>query len=111
MRASTTNKPRTTATKWIIDPESAPFVGPLNHGQEVESLQYIPLLTSSHGLHVDTLAKIDVDPYMLTRYAVNDYVLRRYPPDKAGDGHPGKVRQEPYVVKNGTCADDLWTAR
>ena len=36
------------------------------------------------------IAEIDVDPYMLTRYVVNDYFLRRYPLTKAGDGHPEK---------------------
>ena len=34
------------------------------------------------------ITEIDVDPYMLTQYAVNDYVLRPYPPTKAGEGHP-----------------------
>ena len=39
---------------------------------------------------MDTIAEIDVDPYVPTRYAVNDYVLRRYPPTKSGESHPEK---------------------
>jgi len=83
MRVSTTTSPRTNATKWIIDHESAPFIGPLKFIQEEESFQYILLLTSSHRAHVDTIAEVDVDPCMLTMYTINDYVLRRYPPTKA----------------------------
>ena len=76
MRVSTTTTPQTTATKWIIDPDATTFIGPLNHGEGADALQYIPLLTSTNGTPGD-IAEIDVDPYMLTRYAVNDYVLRR----------------------------------
>ena len=83
--------PRTVATKWIIDPDATTFIGPLNYGEEAEALQYIPILTSANGKPVDTIAEIDVNSYMLTQYAVNDYVLRRYPPTKAGEGaHPEK---------------------
>ena len=72
----TTTTPRTTATKWIIELDATTFIGPLNYGEDAEALQYIPLLTSANGTPVDTTAEIDIDPYMLTRYAVNDYVLR-----------------------------------
>ena len=37
---STTTTRRTTAIKWIIDPDSAPFNLKLNFGREAESLQY-----------------------------------------------------------------------
>ena len=50
---------------------------------------------------MDTIAEIDVDLYMLTQYAINDYVLRRYPPTKAGEGDPekyGTYWRGPYVV-------------
>ena len=76
MRVATTTTPRTTATKWIIVPDATTFKGPLNHGEEADALQYIPLLTSANGTPIDTIAEIDVDPYMLTRYAVSDYVLQ-----------------------------------
>ena len=33
---------------------------------------------------IDTIDEIDVNPYVLTTYQVNDYVLRRYPPSKIG---------------------------
>ena len=97
MRVETTTTPRTTATKWIIDPDATTFIGPLNHGEEADALQYIPLLTSTDGTPVDTIAEIDVDPYMLTRYTVNDYVLRRYPQKPGRDtqknmGPTGEVR-------------------
>ena len=78
-----TTTPRTTSTKWIIDPDVATFLGPHNHGKEADGLQYIPLLTSSNSTPVDTIAEIDVDIYTLTRYAVNDYIFRRYLPTKA----------------------------
>ncbi len=87
MRVELATTPRTTATKWIIDSDATTFIGPLNYGEEAEALQYISLLTSANGKPVDTIAEIDVDPYMLTQYAVNDYVLRRYQPTK-GKGHP-----------------------
>ena len=80
----------TTAATWITDPDSVPFIGPLNFGQEGDANQYIPLLTSDNGKNVDTVAKIDVDPYVPTRYTVDDYVIRRYPPKKAGDDRPEK---------------------
>jgi hypothetical protein len=91
MRVADTTTPRTAATKWIIDPDANTFIGPLNYGEEANALHYIPLLTSANGKPVDTIAEIDVNSYMLTQYAVNDYVLRRYPPTKAGEGaHPEK---------------------
>jgi len=100
MRVSTTTTPRTTVTKWIIDPiQTTEFWS----GNRITPTY--PLLTFSNGAHVDTIVEIDVDPYMLTRYVVNDYVLRRYPPTKAGDGHPekyGTYWRGPYVMKNVT---------
>jgi len=76
----------------VIDRDVTTFIGPLNHG--ADALQYIPLLTSANDAPMDTIAEIDDDPYMLTRYAVNAYVLRRYPSTKAGDGK---------LEKYGTC--------
>ena len=73
MRASTTTTPRAAVTRWINDPDFVPFIGPLNFGQEEDAHQYIPLLTSDNGKPVDTIAEIDVDPYVPTRYTVNDY--------------------------------------
>ena len=86
MRVSTTTKPCTAATRWINNPDSSPFIGPTNFGQEGNANHLHLLLTPTNEKNVDTIAEIDVDPYEPTRYAVNDYVLRRYPPTKAGDG-------------------------
>ena len=55
MRVSTTTTPETATTRWVTDPYSVPFIGPLNFGQEEDANQYIPLLTSHHGKNVDTV--------------------------------------------------------
>jgi len=50
---------------------------------------------------VDTIDEIDVNPYALTTYQVNDYVLRRYPPSKMSGGNPhkhGSWWRGPYQV-------------
>jgi len=48
LRVSTITSPQTAATRWITDPDSVPFIGALNFGQEGDTNQYIPLLTSTH---------------------------------------------------------------
>ena len=35
-----------------------------------------------------TVVELDMDPYQLTAYSVGDFVLREYPPTKAGKGTP-----------------------
>ena len=52
-------------------------------------LEYIKLLQSDVEI-IDTIDEIDTNPYVLTTYQVNDYVLRRYPPTKIGTGNPHK---------------------
>ena len=50
---------------------------------------------------IDTIDEIDINPYVLTTYQVNDYVLRRYPPTKIGGGNPHKYGswwRGPYQV-------------
>ena len=50
---------------------------------------------------IDTIAEIDINPYVPTTYQVNDYVLRRYPPTKLGGGNPHKYGswwRGPYQV-------------
>ena len=42
-------------------------------------LEYIKLIQSDVEI-MDTIDEIDTNPYVLTTYQVNDYVLRRYPP-------------------------------
>ena len=39
---------------------------------------------------IDTIVEIDTNPYVLTTYQENDYVLRRYPPTKIGTENPHK---------------------
>jgi hypothetical protein len=81
----------TPAQKWVMDPNDQPFIGPLNQGEEEPQRFYIPLLpTKSPVTVVDTIDQIDLHPYELTKYEVNDYVLRRFPSTKIGDGNPDK---------------------
>ena len=47
------------------------------------------------------LDEINVNPYVLTTYQVNDYMLRRYPPSKIGGRNPhkyGSLWRGPYQV-------------
>ena len=39
---------------------------------------------------IDTIDEVDINPFVLTTYQINDYVLRRYPPTKIGGGNPHK---------------------
>jgi hypothetical protein len=39
---------------------------------------------------IDSVEEIDMNPYLITRYQVGDYVLRRYPSTKIGGGNPNK---------------------
>ena len=50
---------------------------------------------------IDTMDEIDVNPYVVTTYQANDYVLRRYPPTKFGGENPHKYGswwRGPYQV-------------
>ena len=40
---------------------------------------------------MDSIAEIDLNPYVLTEYEVEDYVLRRYPRDKNRIFQPKQV--------------------
>ena len=44
---------------------------------------------------VDTIEEIDINPYLLTTYHVNDYVLRRYPTSKVG---VIRINTGPYLI-------------
>ena len=39
---------------------------------------------------INTIDELDKNPYVLMIYQVNDYVLRRHPPNKFGSGNPHK---------------------
>jgi hypothetical protein len=67
------------AKKWIIDPSST-----------AEAVTYIRLVTTDIAVLIDSVDEIDIDPYLVTRYQVGDYVLRRYPSTKIGGGNPNK---------------------
>jgi len=65
--------PMTSAVKWIHkDPIS---------GHE----EYIKFL-EPHKYVVNTIEEIDTNPYILTSYNANDYMLRRYSTSKIGGG-------------------------
>jgi hypothetical protein len=81
------------AVKWVpyrTDPDTG------------DVLEYIRLIEPERDT-VDTVEEIDTNPYLLTTYAVNDYVLRRYPPSKVGGGNPHKYGswwRGPYQVSH-----------
>jgi hypothetical protein len=52
-------------------------------------MEYARLLQDQQEV-IDTIDEIDTNPYVVTTYEVNDYVLRRYPPSKIGGGNPHK---------------------
>jgi transposase InsO family protein len=84
-----TKPPIIAATKWI------PYTNPVTGESE-----YVRVLQSEEEI-IDTIDEIDSNPYMLTTYAVNDYVLRCYPPSKLGGGNPHKYGswwRGPYQV-------------
>ena len=61
---------------------------------------------------VDTIDEIDVNPYVLMTYQVNDYVLRRYTPSKIGEENAHKYGswwRGPYQVTHvlQLCDTDL----
>jgi hypothetical protein len=60
------------STKWIQVPKG-------------KSYEYVRLLQPDVET-IDTIEEIDTNPFILTTYQVNDYVLRRYPPSKIGGG-------------------------
>ena len=47
---------------------------------------------------IDTINEIDTNPYVLTTYHVNDYVLQCYPPTKIGSYKYGSWWRDPYQV-------------
>ena len=68
-----------------MDPNDPPLTGPLNQGKEEPQRSCIPLLSSKSPVTVvDTIDQIDLNPYNLTKYEVNDYVLRRFPSTNRG---------------------------
>jgi hypothetical protein len=72
-----------------------PFSGELDYIKQIQS----------EVETIDTIDEIDVKPYVLTTYQVNDYVLRRYPPTKIGGGNPNKYGSwwsGPYQVSGVT---------
>ena len=50
---------------------------------------------------VDTIDKINISPYILTKYEVIDYVLRRFLSTKIGDGNQNKYS----LYSWGPCRD------
>ena len=73
--AGTKRVSSTPAHKWVVDPNDQPFIGPLNQWEDEPKRSYIPLLTTkSPDMVVDTINNIDLHPYELTKYEVNDYV-------------------------------------
>jgi len=77
------------AVKWILHTDPASGVS-----------EYIKVIQSQPEV-IDTIAEIDINPYVPTTYQVNDYVLRRYPPTKLGGGNPHKYGswwRGPYQV-------------
>jgi hypothetical protein len=63
-------------------------------------MEYITLIQYDVEI-INTINEIDTNPYVLTTYQVNDYVLRRYPPTKIGSGNPHKYGswwRVPYQV-------------
>ena len=64
-------------------------------------------LLQTNDTAVDSVSKIDLNPYVLTEYEVGDYVLRRYPATKIGDVNPikyGSWWRGPYLVTTVTKA-------
>ena len=63
---------------------------------------YIRLLrTSDTDEPVGSISEMDLNPYVLTNYAVGDYVKRRYPASKIGYSNPNKYGswwRGPYLV-------------
>ena len=102
----------TPAQKWVVDPNDQPFIGPLNQWDDEPQRSYIPLLTTkSPDMVVDTIDNIDLHPYELTKYEVNDYVLRRFPSTKIGDGNPdkyGSYWRGPYIVTKVLSVPDVY---
>ena len=74
----TPKPPIIAATKWVQSRN--PTSG---------ELEYIKLIQSDVEI-IDTIDEIDTNPYVLTTYQVNDYVLRRSPQTKIDSGNPHK---------------------
>ena len=77
------------AVKWILHTDPASGVS-----------EYIKVIQSQPEV-IDTIAEIDINPYVPTTYTVNDYVLRRYPATKLVGGYPHKYGswwRGPYQV-------------
>jgi hypothetical protein len=74
------------AQKWIKDPANGEYIRMVEAGQQEI---------------IDSVQEIDLSPYVDTTYQVGDYVLRRYPATKAGQGNPNKYGswwRGPYLV-------------
>ena len=81
--------PVISAVKWILHKD------PISGHEE-----YIKLVEPQQNV-IDTIEEIDTNPYLLTTYNVNDYVLRRYPSSKIGGGNLHKYGswwRGPYLV-------------
>jgi hypothetical protein len=89
--------------KWILNPNPPSRVGNTSQNEEEEmdtTYVRIPLDQEDDNV-VDTINEIDLNPYVVTTYEVNDFVLRRYPVSKAGKGNPdkyGSYWRGPYLV-------------
>jgi hypothetical protein len=73
---------------WVWDPSLSPP-------------QYVK--TSQRSVVDTTVVELDMEPYQLTTYSIGDFVLRQYPPTKAGNGPPNKYGswwRGPYEVTN-----------
>jgi hypothetical protein len=73
---------------WVWDPSLSPPRYVKSTQQSVEEINVVEL---------------DMEPYQLTTYSVGDFVLRQYPPTKAGNGPPNKYSswwRGPYEVIN-----------
>ena len=67
----------TPAQQWKLDPNDQQFIGLLNQGEDGTKRSDIPLLSSTFPAKiVDTIDQIDLNPYIITKNEVNDYVLR-----------------------------------
>jgi hypothetical protein len=81
--------PVISAVKWIRHKD------PISGHEE-----YIKLVEPQKNV-IDTIEEIDTNPYLLTTYNVNDYVLRRYPSSKIRGGYPHKYGswwRGPYLI-------------
>ena len=72
--------------------------------------------TKNTNSETTTVVELDMAPYQLTAYSVGDFVLREYPPTKAGKGPPNKYSswwRGPYEITNVQRTDvkNIYTIR